>query len=407
MAASDEFATRRRWALRILRGVSETSRAPRYSADDIKRFRANLRDEVDGVALYRRLAEAEKDPHLRQVYEGLSQSEERHLALWRRKLEEAGAPVPDYRPSLRVRLLGWVARRLGTGAVAPIVVQMEAGATTMYDDQPEALEHGLPRDERSHARLFREISRTPAARQGRFDIAAVEGRHRGATGNALRAAVLGANDGLVSNLSLVMGVAGADPGRDVVILSGIAGLLAGSLSMALGEWISVRSSAEAFERQVSIEREELAEMPEEEEEELTLIYQAKGLSASDARSTARQILSNQQTALDTLTREELGMSAEEAGNPWVAAVSSFLMFSAGAILPVLPWLFVGGLAGIAASAAASGLGLFAVGAVISFFTGRDALFSGARMLVFGLAAAAITFGIGYGAGQVWGITTSG
>jgi VIT1/CCC1 family predicted Fe2+/Mn2+ transporter len=361
---------------------------------DIERYRRNLRDEVDGIALYRALAEAENDPHLREVFLRLAASEERHRNLWEQKLREAGAEVPAYRPSFRVRVLGWLARRFGTAAVSPIVARMEASAYTMYDNQPEAIAADLPRDERSHARLFRELARSTRGRPIEVDIARLEGRHRGGTGNALRAAVLGANDGLVSNLSLVMGVAGANPGRSVVLLAGISGLLAGALSMALGEWISVRSSAEAFSRQLEIERDELALMPDEELEELVLIYRAKGLDEEEARATATRILANREKALDTLAREELGMSEEEAGNAWVAAITSFLTFSAGAIIPVLPWLIVGGVAGVAASAAASALGLFGVGAAITLYTGRGVLFSGSRMLGFGLAASAITFGIG-------------
>lgn len=370
-----------------------TEHQPDRSAD-IKRYRSNLKEEVDGAALYRLLAEAEKNPHLRTVYERLAVSEDRHLDLWARKLQEAGAEVPEFKPSFRVKVIGWLARRFGTAAVSPIVTRMEVAATGMYDDQPEAVEEHLPADERSHARLFREISSGSRAGRGTVDIARVEGRHRGASGNALRAAVLGANDGLVSNLSLVMGVAGADPGRDVVLLSGVAGLLAGSLSMALGEWISVRSSAEALERQLAIEKEELENMPEEEEAELTLIYQAKGLTEADARSTAQRIISNPEIALSTLAREELGMTEDDHGSAWVAAITSFLTFSAGAILPVLPWLVFSDTNGIAVSAAASGVGLFFVGTIITLFTGKGVLFSGMRMLGFGLAAAAITFGIG-------------
>lgn len=364
--------------------------------DDIKRYRSNLQDEVDGARLYELLAQAEQDEHLKEVYLRLAEAEGRHRALWERKLREAGAQVPDFTPSMRVRFLGFLARRFGTAAVAPIVTRLEQSAITMYDDQPEAVEHGLPRDERSHALLFREIGAASRGRRaaGPIDIARIEGRHRGASGNAVRAAVLGANDGLVSNLSLVMGVAGAGPGRDVVLLAGIAGLLAGSLSMALGEWISVRSSAEYFENQLAIEREELAEMPEEEEEELTLIYQAKGLPEVEARQTARRILANPQTALETLAREELGISEEETGSPWVAAIVSFLMFGMGALLPVLPWFVVGGLTGTAISIGLSALGLFILGALITFFTGRTVLRSGFRMLSFGIAAAAVTYGIG-------------
>jgi vacuolar iron transporter family protein len=374
-----------------------------YSREDIKRYRSNFKDEVDGIAMYRLLAEAEQDPHLKELYLRLATNEGRHLDVWRRKLEEAGASIPPEKPSLRVKFLGFIARRFGTGTVAPIVTQMEMGATTMYDNQPEAVAEGLPEDERSHARLFREIGRSSRGRVPSVDIARVEGRHRGVTGNALRAAVLGANDGLVSNLGLVMGVAGANPGREVVILTGVAGLLAGSLSMALGEWISVRSSAEAFERQISIEREELALMPEEEEEELTLIYQAKGLSREDAAMTASRIIANHATALDTLAREELGMSEEEAGNPWVAAVASFLMFAIGAVLPVLPWLFVGNGLAVGLSAAFSAVGLFTFGAAITLFTGRSVLYSGSRMLVFGMTMALVTFIIGSLIGAAAGI----
>lgn len=373
-----------------------------FTEADVKRFRENLRDEVDGAALYRLLATAEKDPHLKEVYGRLAESEDRHLALWQTKLREAGAEVPNFKPSFRVRFLGWLARRFGTQAVSPIVTRMEMNATTMYDTQPEAIAEGLPADERSHARLFREISKTPAARTG-VNIASIEGRHRGATGNALRAAVLGVNDGLISTLSLVMGVAGANPGRSVVVLSGVSGLLAGSLSMALGEWISVRSSAESFERQLAIERDELEMMPEEEEAELTLIYQAKGFTEQEARIAAKRILSDPKTALDTLAREELGMSAEEAGNARVAAITSFLLFSAGAIVPILPWFFVGGVAGVVLSAILAGAALFVAGAVTNLFTGRGILYSGGRMLVFGLAAAAITFGIGKAIGVSTGV----
>lgn len=375
-----------------------------YTKDDIKRFRTNLREEVDGVALYERLEDAEHDANLRELYRRLAETEKRHAGLWEDKLREAGADVPNFSPSPRVKLLGWIARHFGNDLVTPLVARMENNATAMYDGQPEAVEHHLPADERSHARIFREISRHHDDDRGfEVDIARIEGRHRLGAGNTLRAAVLGANDGLVSNLSLVMGVAGASPGRDVVLLGGIAGLLAGAFSMALGEWVSVQSSRESFERQLAVERDELEEIPEEEEAELALIYQAKGLTEDEARSTARRIMSDKSTALDTLAREELGMTADEAGNPWAAAITSFLLFALGAILPVVPWFFIGGAWGVALSAIAAGLGLFLAGAITTLFTGRGMLFSGGRMLVMGLVAAGITFGIGRAIGVSTGI----
>lgn len=370
------------------------TRARTPSPADLERYRKNLREEVDGVALYTLLAQAETDPHLAEVYRRLAATEQRHFDVWAARLRSFGVEVPVYGPSGRVRVLGFLARRFGTQAVAPIAARLERAAVTMYDDQPEAVELNLHSDERSHARVFREIASPTAVHLPGPAILAIEGRHRVTSGNALRAAVLGANDGLVSNLSLVMGVAGADPGRDVVLLTGFAGLLAGSLSMALGEWISVKSSAEAYQRQLAIERDELEMVPDEEQAELALIYQSKGIAPDQASAMAENIMRDRGAALDTLAREELGMAPEEVGDPWVAGVTSFLTFAVGALIPVLPWLFVGGAVGIVLGVIASGLGLFIVGAAITLFTGRSALFSGARMLLFGLTAAAITFLIG-------------
>lgn len=381
--------------------MSEPTRSGDRTAD-IKRFQANYRDEVDGVALYRRLAATAREPAMAALFERIAQSEEGHLALWERKILEAGGKLPSRNPSFRVRILGWAASHFGPAAVLPVVARMEVAATTMYDDQPEAVEHGLPRDERSHARLFRELGRNRNV--GEIpDIARIEGRHRGGTGNALRAAVLGVNDGLASNLSLVMGIAGADPGGNVVLVTGIAGLLAGSFSMAMGEWASVRSSAEAFERQLAVERLELEMMPEEEEAELALIYQAKGLTPEVAREAAHRIVANPEVALDTLAREELGMSAESAGNPWVAAITSLLLFAGGALLPLLPWFFSDGLLAVVLSVAFAGVGLFAVGAVTTIFSGRNAFYLGLRNLTIGLVVAGVTFVVGRMIGAAAGI----
>ncbi|MFN0095967.1 MAG: demethoxyubiquinone hydroxylase family protein [Dehalococcoidia bacterium] len=363
------------------------------SKADTARFLANYKDEADGVALYRLLAAAERDEKLRDLFESMAQTEERHLALWERKLREVGIEPPPRKPSTRVKILGWLAGRFGTRVVTPIVSRMEMSASGKYTQQPEAVADGLPADERSHAAAIRQLGRSRGGSAG-AQIAQLEGRHRSASGNALRAGILGFNDGLVSNFSLVSGVAGADPGRDIVFLAGVGGLLAGAFSMALGEWISVRSSAEAMERQIAIEAEELALMPEEEIEELSLIYQAKGLSPAVARETAERLVRDPERALKTLAQEELGMSLDDIGSPWVAAGTSFVLFIAGAVVPVAPWAFGGGTNAVVASAALSGLGLFGAGAAITLATGRNAWYSGARMLALGLAAAAITFGVG-------------
>lgn len=380
--------------------TSEASPTP-LSPEDVERYTRNIRGEVDGAALYRYLAAAESDERLRTVYERLAETEDRHRALWEDGLRRAGHEVPVFAPSRRTRFLGWLARRFGPESVAPIAFRMEASAYTEYDDQPEAVAAGLPGDERSHARIFREIAGTSGG--AAVPIASLEGRHRGVSGNAIRAAVLGANDGLVSNLSLVMGVAGAGPEPGVVLLSGIAGLLAGALSMALGEWISVRSSAESVERQVRIEREELEAHPEEELEEMVLIYQAKGFSEHEARMLAERVFTDSGAALETLAREELGVGGDEGGNPWTAAGVSFVTFAVGAVMPVIPWVFVGGSTAIALSLAFAGAGLALTGAIITVFTGRGVLFSAGRMLLFGLAASVVTFGIGAAIGAAAGI----
>jgi len=226
-------------------------------------------------------------------------------------------------------------------------------------------------------------------------LARLEGRHRSAGGNALRAAVLGANDGLVSNFSLVMGVAGAALSQSSILLTGIAGLLAGSISMALGEWISVQGSREMYLKQIQTEQEEIETAPEEESEELALIYQARGLQEAPARQLAQQIMSNRQVALDSLSRDELGIDPEElGGSAWEAAITSFFLFALGAIIPVIPYIFIHGTNAMLLSAAFSAVGLFTIGAAITLFTGRPVLSSGFRQMAFGLVAALMTYGVG-------------
>lgn len=372
------------------------------SQRDIKRYRNNLQGEVDGAALYMSLAEAEGRPEIADVYRQLAAAEERHAEVWRTRLREAGEQIPKLRPSLRARLMRALARRFGINAVLPMILSAEASDSHAYDKQPEAVAAGLPADERSHARFVRHLAAAPGTGLSGESVARLEGRHQAAGGNALRAAVLGANDGLVSNLSLVMGVAGASLQQNTILLAGSAGLLAGAISMALGEWLSVQSSRELYERQLQIEREELEEFPEEEQEELALIYQAKGVAPAQARELAAQLIADPTTALDTLAREELGIDPEGlGGSAWVAAITSFLLFAAGAIIPVLPFLVTAGLTAVLFSGLLSALGLFTIGAGITFFTGRHLVWSGLRQVAFGLAAAVVTFGLGKLVGPAW------
>ncbi len=362
---------------------------------DTKRYLQNLEAERNSTRLYERLAAAESNANLATVYRKLAETERQHARFWEDKLHAAGATVPAFRSTWRTRILGALAARFGAGFVLPTIAGIEQQAGAEYDGQPDAEAAGLPSHERSHARVFRQLAKSGGGLEGSA-VARFEGRHRAAGGNALRAGVLGANDGLVSVFSLVMGVAGAGVGNRTILLTGFAGLLSGALSMALGEWLSVQSSRELYQHQLDIEREELTSVPEEEMAELALIYQAKGVSADAARQMAERLLSDEATALDTLAREELNIDPTElGGSAWVAAITSFVLFSLGAIIPVFPYLFLSGTTGIIASAAVSTVGLFVIGAAITLMTGRNALYSGLRQVLFGLAAAAVTFGVGY------------
>ena len=360
-----------------------------------QRFTANLQGEVDSAALYKTLSETEKNPQLAQVYGRLAAVESAHAEFWKRQIAALGQRVPQLRPGFRTRALEWLARRFGPAFVLPTVNTLEQIDSGSYSSQPEAVAGGLPAAERSHARIIGALAGPSGNAFSGATLARLEGRHRGMGGNALRAAVLGANDGLVSNLSLVMGVAGADMAAHAILVTGLAGLLAGSCSMALGEWLSVNTARESAQRQIDTEADELEQVPEEEEEELALIYQAKGLPEDLAKTLAKQLISNKKTALDTLVREELGIDPDElGGSAWVAAGTSFLLFALGAIFPVAPYFTLAGIPALIASLAASGVALFLIGAGTSLFTGRNVLFSGVRQLLVGLAAAGVTFGIG-------------
>jgi vacuolar iron transporter family protein len=360
-----------------------------------QRYTANLQGEVDSAELYKTLSETEKNPQLAQVYSRLAAVESAHAEFWKKQIAALGQRVPRLRPGFRTRALAWLARRFGPAFVLPTVNTLEHLDSGSYSAQPEAVAGGLPAAERSHARIIEALAApSPTAFTGAA-LARLEGRHRGLGGNALRAAVLGANDGLVSNLSLVMGVAGADLAPHAILVTGVAGLLAGSCSMALGEWLSVNTARESAQRQIDTEADELEQVPEEEEEELALIYQAKGLPKELAETLAKQLIANKKTALDTLVREELGVDPNElGGSAWAAASTSFMLFAIGAIFPVAPYFRLGGMLAVVVSLAASSAALFLIGAGTSLFTGRSVWFSGMRQLVVGLAAAGITFGVG-------------
>lgn len=353
----------------------------------------SLQDEKNGAYLYDALAQAEKDERLSEVYRRMAAVERKHAAAWEERLLQAGITPPAFHPNWRTRTLAWTARHLGVSAVLPTIMGLEQKDSRKYSNVEGAAE--MAADESSHNRVLRQVAGSMKGGLTGGAVAQLEGRHRATGGNALRAAVLGANDGLVSNLSLVMGVAGAELNNSAILITGLAGLLAGAFSMALGEWLSVQSSRELYQHQIGIEKAELMAAPEEEVEELALIYEARGIPQDEARRLAQRIIDDPDSALETLAREELNIDPEElGGSAWEAAFTSFILFAVGAVLPVIPFTFLNGTAAITGSLIFSAVGLFIIGSGITLFTGRSVLFSGTRQVLFGLLAAAATFGIG-------------
>jgi VIT1/CCC1 family predicted Fe2+/Mn2+ transporter len=365
-----------------------------------KRYLENWSDERNSAMLYSFLADNEKDARLKEVYHRLAATEVRHAQRWERLIKENGGKVPQFKPTWRTRTLCWLAKNFGVEMVLPTVVGLEDKGTDGYKNQPEAQD--FIAEERSHSSLLKQISRTGKNGLEGGMIAKLEGRHKSAGGNALRAAVLGASDGLLSNFNLIMGVAGASAvvatavNNKIIMLTGMAGLLAGAISMALGEWISVQSSRELYLRQIETERFEIEAAPEEELEELVLIYQARGLDEDSARLLASRLMSNPDTALDALVRDELGINPEElGGSAWEAALTSFALFALGAVIPLIPFLFTSGYLAIGLSAGASAIGLFILGAAITLFTNKPIFYSGMRQVLFGLIAAGAVYLVGH------------
>lgn len=356
---------------------------------EARRFYEFWADEMAAATMYRGIADVCEDEQ-REVFLSLAETEERHAAHWERILHDRGVErLPRLKLPLRARWLPRLARWFGVQAVLPIVLRGEAEDADKYRRVPEAPD-SMAAQEQAHGRALAGLGGGGVSER----IARSEGRHRTGAGNALRASVFGVNDGLVSNLALVMGVAGGTDGGDVVLLAGVAGLLAGAFSMGAGEWVSVRSQRELYEREIRVEAAELEAFPEEEREELVLIYRAKGIPADEARILADQIMSRPDTALDTMVREELGLDPSDLGSSWVAAFSSFFAFALGALMPVAPYFFAEGSAAFGAAAGLAGLALAAVGAATSIFTGRSALRAAVRMILIGAAAAAVTYLVG-------------
>jgi VIT1/CCC1 family predicted Fe2+/Mn2+ transporter len=379
----------------------------RMAPIDVEQSLDNLKLERDAIVLYDALAGIEKDPRRAEAFRRIAGNERRHADIWATKLRELGAVVPPpARPRMRVRFIILAARVAGTSAVADLVKALEGDEEALYEGQGTSPEvAAIAADEREHAVIWERLQAgdgLPEATDPQRDGVAIargassvadvgrrESWHRaGGRSGTLRAVIFGVSDGLVSNLSLVMGEAGAASNNPSFIM------LAGAFSMAAGEYISMQSQRELFERQIALERAEMEAMPEEEEAELAASYRAKGFTEAEAARIAHRIFQNPDTALDILVREELGLDPDELGSPIGAALGSFVAFAIGAVIPVIPYLFGGGQAVLVVSLGLSLVALFAVGAAVSLLTGRGLIFSGFRQLGIGLAAALVTYAIG-------------
>jgi VIT1/CCC1 family predicted Fe2+/Mn2+ transporter len=343
--------------------------------------------ERESVFLYKVLAEVETAPERRALFAKLAGEADAQAGIWAEEIRKSEGRAPEgYAPRLRARVVASLVRRLGPGPMRGILAAMKVRGMSVYGSTPP---HGPPasagtaHDGHGHGHPMP------------HSVEEIGRRHRGRLGGGnLRAAVFGVSDGLVSNACLILGVAGASHGGHAVLISGVAGLLAGAFSMAAGEYVSVRSQREMFEYQIGAERDELAQYPAEEAAELSLIYQARGLSKTDADKMAEQIIANPGYALDALAREELGLDPGALGSPTGAATFSFGSFAAGAAVPLLPFVVMGGPRALGVALVLTALALFGVGCAISLFTGREGLRGGARTLLIGAAAGGVTYGIG-------------
>jgi VIT1/CCC1 family predicted Fe2+/Mn2+ transporter len=326
-------------------------------------------EEMRSAYLYRIVSDVESGTPRQLLFLELARAAEEQAAIWAQQMQRAGAAPPAaYRPDLRTRFVAWLVRRLGVAPMRGVLAALKVRGMRLY--------HG------------------PAPHAMPTSANFKERRHRTGQGGNLRAAVFGVNDGLVSNASLILGVAGAGAEPPLILLSGAAGLLAGAFSMAAGEYVSVRAQKEFFEYQIGLEREELDQYPQEEAAELALIYTAKGVPREEAQRLAEKLISDPDKALDTLAREELGLNPEELGSPLAAALSSFLAFAAGAAIPLAPYLVLSGETALAGTVLVTAISLFGVGSAISLFTGKHAWRGGVRMLAIGGGAGLVTWAIG-------------
>lgn len=363
---------------------------------DLNKLKGQLQTEVDTAFLYNSIASIQSDENLSRVLESLAEIENGHAQHMLNKVKDFepnyNLPLPSSRAKFQLKL----GKLFGYSSIISSLsnIEKQFALNSIKNkiekgEKPNGFEH-------NHLNIIEAVNNNKALNVSGGFLSKFESRHKSIGGNALRAAVLGFSDGLLSNMSLVMGVAGAALDNKGILLTGIAGLLAGAISMALGEWLSVQSSRELNQRQIELEIEELEASPEEEKKELVLLYQAKGMSVKEAQKLADKAFENPESALDAIIAEELGINKNELeGSAREAAIASFVFFAAGAIIPLYPFMLLNGKNAILLSIGSSIVGLFGIGAAITLLTGKSILFSGFRQVAFGLVAAAFTYGIGH------------
>ena len=350
----------------------------------------HYRDERDAAFLYRELGKVEQDVERRDLFVRLADVEDRHAARWEELFREASRPLPQYQTAFRTRALAWMARTFGTGTVLPLMLAEEGREVQAYlglargssnqITQQAAID--IASDSAVHARELSEVM----GREG-------EPWHTGGAGGVLRSVVYGFNDGLTANFGLVAGILGANVAPHIVIISGVAGALADALSMGSSGYLAAKSEAEVHAHQIEMERHEMRLMPDLEEQELALIYEAKGLSPDRARETARAVMQDPKLALETKVREELNIHPAELA-PLKDGLITGSATAVGALIPIVPFLVMDHGPAVWVSLAVSMLAHFAIGAARSLFTGRGIWASGRDMFIVGFGVAAVGYAIG-------------
>ncbi len=367
----------------------------------IAALQQNWQREVQGARTYRDLAGKERDSAKRGVLEKLAEAETRHAQRWERKLAELGAEPPKEERTLGVRFKGWLHRQLGTEAALrrmegeedKDIARYAEQARSINDTEAQTMLREVRREEESHGRIIREII-SPIGPQGMLDLMLRRERWHKRGGGWLGDAIYGANDGLGAVFGIVSGVAGYTGGSNLVLISGLAGMLASALSMGSGAFLATKSEREVYEAEIGREKREIEEDPEEEKEELALFYQLKGFTEDEANLLATRLSEKPEQFLRTLAHEELGLSEENFPKPWVAALSAMISTAFGAFIPIIPFFFLQGIPAIIAAAIISLLAHFAVGAAKTLVTGRSWFNSGLEMTVVGAVEAVITYALG-------------